>query len=383
MQSEKTTPSSAKALPEANEVSRRRLIQRLAATLLLPFIPLGLAGCGVAGFRPGAKSGQGGGREAALLLPLSGKLSDLGQNMSKAASLATPAGQPDAAVPIYDTKDTPEGAAEAAKMAIAHGAKVLFGPLRADQTPIVLDAAGKVPVVTFSNDDALAARGAFVMGVTPAQSISATFSYARAQGMKRLALVATDGAYGQSSALAAREIAQSGGLTLTATLLRPSSKSGLLADLKAAGGGVLPDAVFIADGGGDLAQFAAVLGATGIKLMGGLQWTTGDVTQVPQLSGAWYAAPAPDLFQPFSDRFSAQFGTLPGVVSALAYDAALIAAGLSQAQGLNKAGLMRKAGFTGALGNFHFLADGRCSRDLAILSIENQTIVTLGEIGGT
>lgn len=383
MQSEKPNLSSPLVLPGASAVSRRLLVQRLLATALLPMVPLSLSGCGAAVFRAGSKSGQTGGHDAALLLPLSGKMSDLGQNMSKAASLATPPGIAAAAVPVYDTKDTPEGAAEAAKMALSHGAKVLFGPLRADQTPMVLAAAGKVPVVTFSNDDALAARGAFVMGVTPAQSVSATFSYARAQGMKRMALVATDGPYGRSSALAARDIAQSGGLALTATLLRPSSQSGLLADLKSASGGVLPDAVFIADGGPDLVNIAAALGSSGIKLMGGLQWSTGDVTQVPELNGAWFAAPPPDLFQPFSDRFAAQFGSAPGVVAALAYDAALIAAGLGNAGALNKAGLTRKAGFTGALGNFHFQADGRCTRDLAILSIANQSIVTLGEIGGT
>ena len=383
MQTEKPHLSSAKAPPEANEVSRRQLVQRLAATAFLPLVTLSLSGCGASSFRPSAKAGQGGGREAALLLPLTGKMSDLGQNMSKAASLATPPGQADAAVPVYDTKDTPEGAAEAAKMALSHGAKVLFGPLRADQTPMVLDVAGKVPVVTFSNDDSLASRGAFVMGVTPAQSVTATFSYARAQGMKRLALVATDGAYGRSSALAADDIAKSGGLALTATLLGPSGKTGLLAALKSASGGVLPDAVFIADGGADLVQFAAALGSSGIKLMGGLQWNTGDVTQVPELNGAWFAAPPPDLFQPFSEKFAAQFGTQPGVVAALAYDAALIAEGLGDARALNKAGLTRKAGFTGALGNFHFLADGRCSRDLAILTITNGSIVTLGEIGGT
>ena len=61
---------------------------------------------------------------------------------------------------------------------------LLLGPLRADQTPAVLAEAGAAPVVTFSNDDRLAAQGAFVMGVTPAQSVAAAFSYARAQGVR-------------------------------------------------------------------------------------------------------------------------------------------------------------------------------------------------------
>ena len=35
------------------------------------------------------------------------------------------------------------------------------------------------------------------------------------------------------------------------------------------------------------------------------------------------------------------------------------------------------------LGRFRFLPDGRCQRDLAVLSIENGAIVTLAEVTGT
>ena len=70
---------------------------------------------------------------------------------------------------------------------------MLLGPLRADQTPAVLAVAGDVPVVSFSNDDRLAGQGAFVMGITPAQSVAAAFSYARAQGVRRVAVVSAPG----------------------------------------------------------------------------------------------------------------------------------------------------------------------------------------------
>ena len=57
--------------------------------------------------------------------------------------------------------------------------------------------------------------GAFVMGVTPAQSVATMFSYARAQGLTRIAVVARESPLGAASIAAARGIAQAGGISLT------------------------------------------------------------------------------------------------------------------------------------------------------------------------
>ena len=324
-----------------------------------------------------------GAARAALLLPLSGAAAALGQNMGRAAGLATQAGPPDQAPRLYDTKDTVEGAAAAAGQALADGAKVLFGPLRADQTPGVLAVAGKIPVVTFSNDDRLTAQGAFVMGITPAQSVSAMFSYAKAQGLTRIALLASDSPLGAASATAAVQIAQSGRLQLAATLLRDPTKDGLISALRTASGGTLPQAVFIADGGKPLARFAAGLRGSDLQILGSVQWGVSDVAANRDLNRAWFAAPPPDLFQPFADQFQAAFGTEPGAVAGLAYDAALVATGLAKARALSRKGLVRPAGFIGVLGPFRFDEDGRCHRSLSILGVEAGRIVALGEVAGT
>ncbi len=356
------------AAADATEPSRRQVLGRLLACGVLPV----LAGCDAARATGGAERG---GRDAALLLPLTGAQGQLGQKMAEAASLAATGDGP----PIFDTADTAAGAAAAAAKAVDGGARVLFGPLRADQTPAVVAAVGRVPVVTFSNDDALAAQGAFVMGMTPAQSIAATFSYAKAQGLTRIALVATDTPIGAASVTAARSIAAAGGLTLGPVLLRSPGAGGLAAAVRAG----KPQAVFIPDGGAALDGFARALSGSGLQLLGGVQWGSGDVEGNASLAGAWFAAPPPDLFAPFADRFAAEFGAEPGVVAALAHDAALIATGLGANRALNRKGLLRPAGFTGVLGSFRFLADGRCQRDLAILTLEGGQVVVLGEVAGT
>ncbi len=377
------TPASPFGPNDAMLLTRRGFGRSGLASLGLPLV-LPLMGCGALPLSGAGKSlADVDGRAAALLLPLTGAAAALGQNMGRAAGLVTQALPAGAAPVVIDTGDTAEGAAEAARRAIAGGAKLLIGPLRGDQTPAVLDAAGNLPVITFSNDDSLGPRGAFVMGITPAQSISTMFSYARAQGALRIALVAADTPLGTASVDAAVRIATAGGITLTAALLRDPGQGGLVAALRQASGGSLPDAVFLPDGGAALKGFAAALKGSGTRLLGSVQWGVSDVSANGNLAGSWFAAPPPDLFLPFADRFQAAFGEAPGVVAALGHDAALLAVGLAQARDMNRKGITRDAGFTGVLGRFRFLDTGRCQRDLSVLGIENGSIAVLGEVTGT
>ena len=213
-----------------SEMSRRRFGATALSALALPLI----AGCETTSF---AARGPGkGAGNAALLLPISGTNAAIGAAMAQAASLAGLGRTADALPRTYDSSDTPEGAATAARAALAAGAQMLLGPLRSDQTPAVLEVAGSVPVVTFSNDDRLADAGAFVFGVTAAQSVSAMFSYALAQGIRRVAVVASPGALGAATSDAAVRIAAAGGLNLSATLLRDPTAPGLVQALREASG---------------------------------------------------------------------------------------------------------------------------------------------------
>src|SRR5512134_138137 len=105
-------------------LARRELCRGLLALSCLPLA----AGC--ARIRRPFRRGGG---EAALLLPLTGEASALGRNMARAATLV--AAEPEEGPPVFDTADTAAGAALAARQALDGGARMLLGPLRADQTP--------------------------------------------------------------------------------------------------------------------------------------------------------------------------------------------------------------------------------------------------------
>lgn len=356
---------------------RRGLLQGIGAMTMLS------ACSGATGLT--LREGKGpGGREVRMLLPLTGQGAAIGASMARAASLASGVVAGSTELPeILDTTDTPEGAAAAAAKAVKDGAKLLLGPLRADQVLPVLKAAGSVPVVSFSNDETARTTGAFLFGVTPAQSVATMFTFARAQGAVRIAVLTTNSGLGQATIEAARQLSAAAGMDLTASLVRNPAAGGALAALRQASGGVMPDAVFLPDGGDTLAGFARDLAGSGLQLMGGVQWGTAEVASNPDLAGAWFAAPPPEAFQTFVAQYEAAFGAPPGLIAALAYDAALLGVELGNANGLSKAGLTRTRGFAGALGHYRFEADGTCRRDLAVMAIEGQRIVSLGEVTGT
>jgi ABC-type branched-subunit amino acid transport system substrate-binding protein len=356
-------------------MTRRQMLRSGVARIGLPVLGLPLAAC--AG---GLRLPTAAGAQAALLLPLSGPGQAVGENMARAARIAVEGRAAAAPLPTFDTQDTAEGAAAAARAALDGGARMLLGPLRAEQTPAVLAVAGAVPVVTFSNDERLAGQGAFVLGVTPQQSAAVILSYVQAQGLRRVAVAARDTAFGRASAEAVRLLAASAGVTVTALALREPTAPGLAAALRDGAGS--PDAVYLPEGGETLAAFARGLRGSGAQILGSIQWGLGDVADNPDLAGAWFAAAPPDLFMPFSERFAAAYGGPPGVIAALGHDAALMATALAEVRALNRGGLIRPGGFTGVLGAFRFLPDGRCARDLVVVTVNGGAYALLAEVSG-
>ncbi|MBX6746215.1 MAG: ABC transporter substrate-binding protein, partial [Acetobacteraceae bacterium] len=107
-----------------------------------------------------------------LLLPLSGSNRMLGQAMLNAAQLALfDQGDPRVELLPRDTRSTAAGAAEAARAALADGARALAGPPTLGETGAAAAparAAG-APLFAFTNDAAQAGSGVWVLGMTPTE----------------------------------------------------------------------------------------------------------------------------------------------------------------------------------------------------------------------
>ena len=112
----------------------------------------------------------------ALLVPMTGANAAAGQSIANATTMALL--DTNAQNLRITTYDTATGAAAAAARAIAEGNKLILGPLMSDDIPAVAAAArpARVPVISYSNDEARAARDTLIMGNLPSQSVSRTIA---------------------------------------------------------------------------------------------------------------------------------------------------------------------------------------------------------------
>lgn len=293
----------------------------------------------------------------ALLLPLTGERAALALSMQRAAMLA----ESDAALTIaLDTAGTAAGAAAAATAALKRGAAMILGPLTSWEASAAASAvSGRVPVVAFTNNAAAQASGAYVFGVTPAQTTTAVLRYARSRGVRRVTVVGDGTPWSNAAAEAAVKAQGDLGLDVKAIALAAGQP------LPAAG--EAPDAVLIPGSGEGVLTAARALKDTGVQLLATVQALDNRPSALEALEGAWLAAPDPAAFGTFSSAYEARNGGDPGAIAALAYDAAKVARALRDAGRLNREGLLSTESFACVTGAVRFRTDGSCSRELAIL----------------
>ncbi len=353
---------------------RRSVLRGLAATSAVSV----LNGCGGGGFGQDDLPPVGTVGQATLLAPLTGPSASVGQIMREAASLGgTPTG-PTAEVDVRDSGETDESAVAAAEAAVAAGAKMIIGPLFSSQCRAVGAAVGRsVPVVALSNDTSLAGGNVFVFGITPTQSAMSILGFAAARGLRRIGMVVAPGEFGERSIAAARDVTAGFGQTLLEPLVL-SSGAGLIAGLQAAGGGTLPDAVYIPAASGPFEDFVAAVSAEGLQILGSDQWSAIEPWRVSGLQGAWFAAPDPIRFEPFAIALEERVETEAGIVPGLAFDGVEMARLLGRIGQQDRDGLLRERGFDGVLGPYKFLPSGLCLRGLAVLNVADGATTLIG-----
>lgn len=397
---------------------RRAFLILLAAPLAACVVaqPYGMGGPGVipAPLGIGPASAPQPGRQAAALLPLTGSNAALGKAMLQAVQLALDApGSPP--LDVEDTGGTPDGAASAARAALAKGAGLFIGPLTAPETAAVapIAQAARVPVLALTSDVAQARPGVWTLGLTPAQQVRALVGAVQGEGKSRFAAVVPQNAFGGALADALVTAASEAGLPPpTVRRYGPGNFPALdqaLRDVsdyanrrgaiearqreaRAAAGEdeaagrreaaqpeqepVPPppfDALLLGTVGPELSQAAALLAPDDIapsqvRVLGPAQWER-EAARVPALAGAWYAAPDPAARKPFEAAYAAKYGVPPRPLASLAYDAGGLARASFGPGGFDPASLLRPEGFAGSDGVLALLPDGRVRRGLAIFEV--------------
>ena len=246
---------------------------------------------------------------------------------------------------------------------------MILGPLFAREVPAVVAAAGGRPVLSFSNDVSLVESGAFLLGITPAQGVVAVLSYARRQGVRRVVVMSGTDDWSRRSVASARQTAAAVGLELFVLEAAQPQAPGtdVIAAVRAASGGTLPDAVLMTQADPSVAGIDAALSQAEVQILGPSIWSGTDAALLGAAEGAWVAAPDPAAFATFAQTYEQTHGIAPDIAAGLAFDAANIFRRLRLADAVSREGMLSPSGFPGALGMVRFAPNGSCMRQMAIL----------------
>src|SRR5215510_11807713 len=159
-----------------------------------------LASAPTAPSQPSTNIGEGK-VKAGLILPLSasGNAAVAAQSMRNAAEMALAEfNNPDLQLLEKDDGGSAPGAQQAAQQALDEGAEIILGPLFALTVGPVGRAARArgVPVIAFSTDANVAARGIYLLSFLPESDVDRIIGYAASQGRRSFAALVPDNAYG-------------------------------------------------------------------------------------------------------------------------------------------------------------------------------------------
>lgn len=321
----------------------------------------------------------------ALLVPLTGTNARVGQSIANAANLAVlDTGGKRIRITTYDTATGP---AAAAQRAIADGAKVILGPLLAEDARAIAPIAqrSRVPLISFSNDASVAGNGTFIMGYTPAQSIERVVKFARSKGMSRFAGLTPTGVYGERASTALLRAVESAGGQVVTLQSFDRSRGAIAAAVGRMAKTPGYDAVLIADSPRIALQAAPLVrkgGGANAKLLGTELWNTESaLTTMAPLQGAWFASVSDNLYTQLAAKYRARFGAAPYRIASMGYDSVLLVSRIAQdwriGQNFPTARLTDEGGFTGIDGPFRFGRDGVADRALEVQEVGGARLTTV------
>jgi len=370
-------------------------------------------------------------QRVALLLPLSGDNAGLGRAMLRAAQLALfDLADERFEIVVRDTESTAEGGETAAREAVDAGANLILGPVFSDAvraaTPVAR--AARVPVLAFSNNRRVAQSGVYVLGHMPGPQVERVVGFASSRGLERFAALLPDNGYGEIVARSLREATRRTGTQLAAQrrfepgatdVSRPVKRLSRYPERKAdleeriaeleerdsdaaeatleklermdALGEAPFDAILVPVGGRTLKAVAPMLSyydvdPSEVQYLGTSTWADPSLGTEPALVGGWFAAPSPEGWQRFAEKYSEAFGEAPPRLASLAYDATALAAVLPRQVSEDEATaptvysadtLTQRSGFAGVDGLFRLTPDGVVERRYAVMEMRRNELKVL------
>lgn len=317
-----------------------------------------------------------------LLLPLSGAQAKLGQGMVEAAQLALYESNADGVgLLMYDTQGEPALAAQAARKAIADGAQILIGPIFSAELDAVdpIAQTRDIPILSLSNNTDKGDVNTYIFGFAPDEQVERILTYAKQQGVQKVAAFIPESTYGDTIAVSFDDHARKLGIALAPTVRFSAadfiSQSAIFAQNVKNEPSI--QAVFAPLAPKQLAQFLPQLGIAGIDiqhtyLLGLSTWES--LNEGAAISAPLAFFPAPEAVQrrAFINRYQQSYGYVPSPISSLAYDATALVVVLAKnypTAPFSLEHLTDSQGFSGVDGIFRLHDTGVVERGLAVYHV--------------
>lgn len=335
----------------------------------------------------GTPGASGGPVKVALLLPLSapGQTASIAKALKNAAEAALlDSGSESIQLLTKDTSGNADGARTAVNAALKEGATLILGPLLSAEVQAVAPIARQrnVPVIAFSSVAGVAGNGVYLMSFLPSEEVSNLVRYAASQGIRNLAAMIPQSAYGGTVENALNQAAVANGAKIVALDRYTRSVAGVASTSKAVAGKIANSTndiqgLFLPEGGPMLANAANGLTAAGVtsgkvRMLGTGLWDERATSNVQLVIGGWYAGVSPDLIARFTGRYQKAYGSTPPRLASLAYDAVSLAIIVTRTAPGGKAtakDITNPEGFKGVNGLFRFRRNGKVERGLSILEV--------------
>ena len=369
--------------------ARKPLLAALA--LLFSFW---LAACDATGLAGGPSINTRAPVPVALLVPQSapegGAISRSLENAARLAMADLEGVQID--LRVYDTGAQPTQAANAAIQAVTDGARIIVGPVFADQAAAVGRAVAprNINVLSFSNNTAIAGGNVFVLGNTFDNTANRLVRYAVQRGRGDIMVAHAQDASENVGRDAILNAIRANGASAAGVTGFELSQQGVInaiprisSQIRSSGA----DALFLTSGtSGAIPFLAELLPENGVD-PANVQFIGLQRLDIPDsaltlsgLQGAWFATPDPGLSAQFAARYQGAYGGPPHPIAGLAYDAiaaigALVSQDLSNA--LTGPALTQPSGFAGVNGVFRLLPNGTNQRGLAVAQIQNNRVIVI------
>lgn len=362
----------------------------------------------------------------ALLVPLTGKVSLVGQSILNTVEMSMyDNNKKNILLKVYDTKGTTFGAVEAMNKAVKDGIDVVLGPLFSEETKAIKNILKNNNIIAFSlsNDEQLKnIDNVFVTGSIPEQEIQTLISYMMENDFFNYVALMPNSSHGASMNKVLRNtIYNKDGLLIKTDYYEPNEENMLLKinDLvnfyevpqtifedfekkklenKLLGleepeliiqeeEKIYPQALFIPDGGKRAEEIANLLFINQkndryIQLIGTSK-LDGDVSiqNNPYLDKVIFVGSNPAKYQKFYDDYTKVFKREPIKISSMAYDLINVIDKFFEKYEdgyiINKKNLLDPNGFDGIDGKFRFLPNGLVDRNLYVVQLQNKEKVVV------